>query len=142
MSNARDLPPLDARPIYPSSSQLLNAGARLETIQYLLGHEYLRTTQVYARVYDETVARDFYQALAAVEERVALEAATAVPDFTPWPRLLALLDQVVLARGDPARQEVDVAKMCEWVILVASGPQLLRAEAAYTRRSPPSETCP
>lgn len=49
------------------ATRLLNAGMAITGVQKLLGHEYLSTTQIYARVYDGTVEADFRQAMAKVE---------------------------------------------------------------------------
>jgi site-specific recombinase XerD len=42
---------------------LLNAGAPVLTVQTILGHKFVDTTLGYARLYDGTVAADYYQAL-------------------------------------------------------------------------------
>jgi len=101
------------------ATQLLNAGARLETIQYQLGHDQLHTTQVYARVYDETAATDYYQAIAEVEERLTLVERSAGADAAIWPRLLHLLEEISRSCGDPERQEAAVAEMRRWIVLKA-----------------------
>jgi site-specific recombinase XerD len=49
------------------ATRLLNAGMAITGVQKLLGHEYLSTTQIYARVYDSTVEADYRQAMAQVE---------------------------------------------------------------------------
>ncbi|MDD5760079.1 MAG: hypothetical protein PHI06_13470 [Desulfobulbaceae bacterium] len=51
---------------------LLNAGAPVLTVQALLGHKWVDTTLGYARLYDGTVAADYYGAMATVERRLAL----------------------------------------------------------------------
>ncbi|MCP5100803.1 MAG: site-specific integrase [Chloroflexi bacterium] len=53
------------------ATQLVNAGCKITTIQALLGHQHLNTTMTYARVYDSTVAEDYYAAMAVVEKRLA-----------------------------------------------------------------------
>jgi hypothetical protein len=42
------------------------------TVQTLLGHKWVDTTLGYARLYDGTVAADYYQAMFVVEKRLAL----------------------------------------------------------------------
>lgn len=52
------------------ATQLVNAGCRITSIQKLMGHRRLDATMVYARVYDRTVAEDYYAAMAAIEKRL------------------------------------------------------------------------
>ena len=54
------------------ATQLVNAGCRITSIQKFLGHARLNSTLTYARVHDETVARDYYAAMQWVEKRMAL----------------------------------------------------------------------
>ena len=46
---------------------LLNAGAPVVSVQALLGHEKVDTTLGYARLYDGTVAADYYRAVGQIE---------------------------------------------------------------------------
>ena len=71
---------------------LLNAGAPILTVQTLLGHKHIDTTLGYARLYDGTVAADYYRAMALVEQRLQ-------PPDTPLPvpepgQLIALIDSL------------------------------------------------
>lgn len=71
---------------------LLNAGAPILTVQTLLGHKHIDTTLGYARLYDGTVAADYYRAMALVEQRLQ-------PPNTPLPapepgQLIALIDSL------------------------------------------------
>jgi integrase len=72
---------------------LLNAGAPVLTVKTILGHKHIDTTLGYARLYDGTLAADYYAAMAQIEGRLALpEDARAAP-----PRhgeLLALVDSL------------------------------------------------
>lgn len=72
---------------------LLNAGAPVLTVQMLLGHQRVDTTLGYARLYDGTVAADYYRAMVQVEQRLALKGETH-----PLPpsrgELLALVDSL------------------------------------------------
>jgi site-specific recombinase XerD len=52
---------------------LLNAGAPVLTVQAILGHKHIDTTLRYARLYDGTLAADYYQAMAQVERCLTLE---------------------------------------------------------------------
>ena len=51
------------------ATQLLNTDAGLATIQDLLGHSQITTTQRYCRVSNPKVQRDYYQAIQVVLER-------------------------------------------------------------------------
>jgi len=69
---------------------LLNAGAPILTVQTILGHKFIDTTLGYARLYDGTVAADYYRAMAEIESRFeGGENATTPPDSG---QLLALVD--------------------------------------------------
>jgi site-specific recombinase XerD len=54
------------------ATQLLNADAALVSIQDLLGHSRIRTTQRYCRVSNLKVQRDYQQAIGKVIQRHAL----------------------------------------------------------------------
>ncbi|HUG33132.1 MAG TPA: site-specific integrase [Anaerolineales bacterium] len=48
-------------------TQLLNVGCPVTSIQKLLGHASLNTTMVYARLFDQTVMLDYFNALDTIE---------------------------------------------------------------------------
>ena len=73
-----------------ASSQTLNAGAPVLTVQALLGHKFVDTTLSYARLYDGTIAADYYRAMAQVEKQLDLQPG-AEPPITPG-HLLAMVD--------------------------------------------------
>jgi len=80
------------------ATQLLNAGCRITNIQKFLGHKKLNSTMIYARVHDQTVAEDYYQAMSSVERRLEL---MAQPEEEEKPsnedargRILALTEQL------------------------------------------------
>jgi hypothetical protein len=52
------------------ATQLVNAGCKITSIQALLGHQRLQTTLTYARLHDQTIATDYYTAMAVIEERL------------------------------------------------------------------------
>jgi site-specific recombinase XerD len=54
------------------ATQMLNADADLVTIQDLLGHSYIRTTERYCRVSNQKVRRDYYRAIDKVVVRHTL----------------------------------------------------------------------
>ena len=55
------------------ATQLLNADAELVTIQDLLGHNWITTTQRYCRVSNLKVQRDYYKAMQTVIQRTTPE---------------------------------------------------------------------
>jgi integrase len=80
------------------ATMLLNAGAPILTVQAILGHKYVHTTLGYARLYDGTVAADYYRAMAEVEKRLPLIAdAALLCQVEAQPnvgKLLALVDSL------------------------------------------------
>lgn len=54
------------------ATRLLNLGVPVTTIQKLLGHNDLRTTQRYAQVADPTAEQDYRQAMARAEHALSL----------------------------------------------------------------------
>ena len=55
------------------ATQLLNADAELATIQDLLGHNWVTTTQRYCKVSNMKVQRDYYKAIEIVMERTSVD---------------------------------------------------------------------
>lgn len=51
---------------------LLNAGMPATSVQMILGHKQIDTTLTYARLYDGTIAADYYSAMNQVERQLAL----------------------------------------------------------------------
>lgn len=63
----------------------------IETLQKLLGHQHIETTLLYSRVYDGTIAADYYRAMAEVEARLSLAEGTV--DEPPHSgKLLTMVD--------------------------------------------------
>lgn len=72
---------------------LLNAGAPVLTVKTILGHRHVTTILGYARLYDGTVAADYYRAMAEVERK--LELAHGQSCILPATgRMLALVDSL------------------------------------------------
>jgi site-specific recombinase XerD len=65
------------------ATRLINTGMPITDLQKLLGHDRLSTTQIYARVYDATVERDYRRAMAQLqaEASAASEPLAAVPSL-------------------------------------------------------------
>jgi integrase len=83
---------------------LLNAGAPILTVQAILGHKHIDTTMAYARLYDGTVATDYYRAMEGVEARMELQEGgeDSVPDSG---QLLALVDSLFGGTLNDAQRE-------------------------------------
>ena len=61
------------------ATQLLNAEAEVETIQDLLGHNWITTTQRYCKVSNLKVQRDYFKAMRNVLQRSAQPASSYAP---------------------------------------------------------------
>lgn len=72
------------------ATQLVNAGAKITTIQALLGHVRLNTTMTYARVHDQTVMEDYFRAMEEIEG----EQDTVFPQKPATEKAVALLDKL------------------------------------------------
>jgi hypothetical protein len=70
---------------------LLNAGAPILAVKTILGHKQIDTTMGYARLYDGTLATDYYRAMAEIESRLGSQDGSH--DVAPnLGEMLALLD--------------------------------------------------
>jgi len=72
---------------------LLNAGAPILTVKMLLGHRRVETTLGYARLYDGTVAADYFQAMSLIEKGMVLPEDQAVEQPNHG-ELIALVDSL------------------------------------------------
>ena len=82
---------------------LLNAGAPVLTVQSILGHKFIDTTLGYARLYEGTVAADYYRAMAEIETRFEGNRHESVlPDGG---QLLALVDSLHAGTLNDAQRE-------------------------------------
>jgi len=73
---------------------LLNAGAPVLTVQTILGHKQVDTTLGYARLYDGTVAADYYRAMAQVEAHWLPGETAPAPAPATCGELVALVDSL------------------------------------------------
>ena len=78
------------------ATRLLNAGMDVTRIQKLLGHRYLNTTLIYARVADTTVEGDYRQAMGRIERQQMPLSDAPLP--TEWPTA-ASVDGLIAASG-------------------------------------------
>jgi len=63
------------------------------TVQAILGHKFIDTTLGYARLYDGTVAADYYRAMAAIENQLKLVEGPGPVPAAPG-HLLAMVDSL------------------------------------------------
>jgi hypothetical protein len=84
---------------------LLNAGAPVLTVQTILGLQHVDTTLGYARLYDGTVAADYYRAMVQVESQLRL-AETETPAPMSSGQLLALVDALQNGTLNEKQQEL------------------------------------
>ncbi len=104
------------------ATQLLNAGCRVTSIQKFLGHKDLGTTMIYARVHNQTVADDYYQAMSQVEKRLELIRA---PEKTQEPLPEEARDRLLAFAEQLAQPDLDTAVRLE---IAAQMRLLLRRE--------------
>jgi integrase len=83
---------------------LLNAGAPILTVQTILGHQHINTTLGYARLYDGTVAADYYRAMTHVEQQLSLSGDAKI-DLPDSGQLLALVDALRNGTLNESQQE-------------------------------------
>jgi integrase len=89
---------------HSAATLLLNARAPILAVQAILGHKHVDTTLNYARLYDGTVAADYYRAMAKVEERMGLQ--ENPPDPAPGAgQLLAMVDSLQAGTLNDAQRE-------------------------------------
>jgi len=95
----------------PYATLLLNAGAPVLSVQALLGHEKVDTTLGYARLYDGTIAADYYRAMGQVEHLLELPESVPFPITTPA-KLVALLDSLgSVTLNDQQRETVQALRV-------------------------------
>jgi hypothetical protein len=87
---------------------LLNAGAPVLAVQTILGHKFIDTTLGYARLYDGTIAADYYRAVAQIESRFQDGESTPAPPDSG--QLLALVD--ALQAGSSTRLKGKRSMLC------------------------------
>jgi hypothetical protein len=83
---------------------MLNAGAPVLTVQALLRHKFVDTTLGYARLYDGTIAADYYRAMAQAEKRLDLQPGAELPT-TPG-HSLAMVDALQVRTLNDSQREI------------------------------------
>jgi hypothetical protein len=106
---------------------LLNAGAPILTVQTILGHRHIDTTLGYARLYDGTVAADYYRAMAQVERQMALPE-DAKAELPSSGQLLALVDALRSGTLNESQQETVRALRAGITALAERGPAPLDSD--------------
>jgi site-specific recombinase XerD len=66
------------------ATRLLNVGMDITRLQKLLGHEYIGTTMIYARVSDNTLEANYRQAMSQIEAQHMPLSSTPIP-VEDWP---------------------------------------------------------
>jgi site-specific recombinase XerD len=84
---------------------LLNAGAPVLSVQMILGHKQVDTTLNYARLYDGTVAADYYSAMNKVERQLELPE-DRMKEKPSVGQLIALTDSLRNGLLNPAQTEI------------------------------------
>lgn len=84
---------------------LLNSGAPILAVQTILGHKRVDTTLGYARLYDGTVAADYYSAMNRIERQLSLpeDKLKRPPSIG---ELIALTDALYRGTLSPAQTEI------------------------------------
>ncbi len=75
------------------------------TVQTILGHQHVDTTLGYARLYDGTVAADYYRAMAQVEQRFLNQDGASTGAQTVA-ELVALVDSLRVGTLSESQQQV------------------------------------
>jgi integrase/recombinase XerD len=91
------------------ATQLINAGAKITTVQALLGHKRLNTTMTYAHVHDETVANEYFRVMEEIEGPQFEPEAEDDPAVNTAMAMM-LLDQMV-ASGLTTKQQQMLEKL-------------------------------
>jgi len=102
---------------------LLNAGAPPAIVQAILGHKHIDTTMNYARLYDSTVATDYFGAMDEIEARMELAEAGADRPISGG-QLLALVDTLREGTLNHSQQQTVLQLRAGILAFVAQEPEL------------------
>ena len=92
------------------------------TVQTLLGHEKIDTTLGYARLYDGTVAADYYRAMGTVEKLMVLPEDRSAQPQNPG-ELLALVEALGNGTLNPGQRET-LQALCIGILAMAERKQV------------------
>jgi integrase len=84
---------------------LLNEGLSIISVQKILGHQYINTTLRYARVYDDTVATDYFKAMGRIEGMPTTTSLEEQPICSSG-KLLRLLEELQNSTIPPEHQDI------------------------------------
>jgi integrase len=105
---------------HTAATLLLNAGVPILTVKAVLGHAHIDTTLNYTRLYDGTVAADYYRAMRAIETHLNLTAddMPAVTNIHDPGQLVALVDALHAGTLNPSQREL-VQMLREGILALA-----------------------
>jgi site-specific recombinase XerD len=113
---------------------LLNAGAPVVAVQAILGHKNIDTTLIYARLYDGTIAADYYRAMVMVERQLALP-----EDRLKQPpsigELLAMVDSLQRGTLSPTQMEILGALRAGLANLAEGWPNTVDVREIFVQRA-------
>lgn len=122
---------------------LINAGAPVLTVQAILGHKHIDTTLGYTRLYDATVAADYYRAINQIETQMERKESEAAPP-PDIGQLLALLDSLQGGTLNEAQRETASVLRAGLLALIGREPEAAGrdAENANPKKTPPPHPYP
>jgi len=103
------------------------------TVQAILGHKWVDTTLGDARLYDETVAADYYAAMGVVEQRLALPEDRLSPPLA-LTHLVSLVDRLQHGMLDATQVEAVPSLRSGLLRLADEKPRLLRFRRMPSKR--------
>lgn len=113
------------------AKMLLNAGAPIVTVQTLLGHKKIDSPMGYARLYDGTVATDYYRAMGQIERLFKVNPIDQV--LAPNPaELIALLDSLSSGTLNEHQRQV-LSKLCESILVLSNNIELQSFDEYMTK---------
>jgi site-specific recombinase XerC len=113
------------------ATQLLNAEAEVETIQDLLGHNWITTTQRYCRISNVKVQRDYFKAMRTIMQRSDQARQEDNSLYRKRPSSLRgreiSIDNCIILANNPAYNRLIIIEKSTDVTFYCYGPALIRA---------------